>query len=94
MGNVNAASMAAVDDVPVVASQAGPVEVDSPVTAQALADALDPQLVARLAAQARAQGVSLTACPTPSGTSSSPLERRWRSTSRCGSCSRHPTASW
>src|SRR3954470_6788026 len=36
-----------------------PVEADAQVTAEALAQALDPQLVAGLAAQARVQGVSL-----------------------------------
>jgi hypothetical protein len=57
MGNVKAASTATVDGGgPAVPVQAGPVEVDSPVTAEALAQALDPRLVARLAAQARAQG--------------------------------------
>src|SRR5947208_6474173 len=60
MGNVKAASGAIVDDGgPVVPVQTGRVEVDSQVTAEALAAAPDPQLVARLAAQARAQGVSL-----------------------------------
>ena len=60
MGNVKTASTAAVDaDMPMVATQAGTAEADAPVSAQALAEALDPQLVARLAAQARAQGVSL-----------------------------------
>ena len=60
MGNVKLASAAIVDgDALGVPVQAGRVEVDSQVTAEALAQALDPQLVARLAAQARAQGVSL-----------------------------------
>jgi putative transposase len=57
MGNVKTVSIATVDDhAPVVSAQPG---VESEVTARALAEALDPQLVARLAAQARAQGVSL-----------------------------------
>jgi hypothetical protein len=60
MGNVKTASAATVDDdAPVVPAPAGPVEADPQVSARALAEALDPQLVARLAAQARAQGVSL-----------------------------------
>jgi transposase-like protein len=60
MGNVKTVSTAVVDDAVVgVPAQAGLVEADERVDAQALAEALDPQLVARLAAQARAQGVSL-----------------------------------
>lgn len=60
MGNVKTASMVTVDDdAPVTPVQVGPVETDAQVTAQALAEALDPQLVTRLAAQARAQGLSL-----------------------------------
>jgi putative transposase len=63
MGNVKLASTATVDDggsvVPVQAGPVEPVEADAQVTAEALAQALDPQLVARLAAQARVQGVSL-----------------------------------
>jgi transposase-like protein len=60
MGNVKLASAATVDDGgPAVPVQTGLAGADSPVTAEALAQALDPQLVARLAAQARAQGVSL-----------------------------------
>jgi putative transposase len=60
MGNVKLASAATVDDGgPAVPVQTGPAGADSQVTAEALAQALDPQLVARLAAQARAQGVSL-----------------------------------
>lgn len=59
MGNTKTASVAAVDaGVAMVPAQAGLVESDTP-SAQVLAEALDPQLVARLAAQARAQGVSL-----------------------------------
>jgi transposase-like protein len=60
MENVKTVSTAVVDDAVVgVPAQAGLVEADERVDAQALAEALDPQLVARLAAQARAQGVSL-----------------------------------
>src|SRR5438132_11778009 len=60
MGNVNTVSTATVDgDAPVVPAQTGPVGAETQATAQALAQVLDPQLVARLAAQARAQGVSL-----------------------------------
>src|SRR5690348_9509943 len=59
MENVKTASVATMDsDALPLPAQADPVEqVDS--RAQALAEALDPQLVARLATQARAQGVSL-----------------------------------
>ena len=49
-----------VDDEPMVVSvpvQVGPA--DELVTAEAIAEALDPALVSRLAAQARAQGVQL-----------------------------------
>jgi hypothetical protein len=60
MGNVTITSTAPVDvDTPAVPTQAGPVQAEPQVTAQAFAEALDPQLVARLAAQARAQGLSL-----------------------------------
>jgi hypothetical protein len=60
MGNVKTAATAVVDgDMPVVPAQAGLVEADGQVSAQALAEALDPRLVARLAAQERAQGLSL-----------------------------------
>ena len=47
----------AVVDEPVVPVQAGPV--DEQAAAEAIAAALDPALVARLAVQARAQGVQL-----------------------------------
>lgn len=59
MGNVNTASAADGDTALGVPAQAGLVQADEQVSAQSLAEALDPQLVARLAAQARAQGVSL-----------------------------------
>lgn len=60
MGNVTTASTATVDvGTPAMPTQVGPTQADPQVTAQALAEALDPQLVARLAAQARAQGLSL-----------------------------------
>jgi len=60
MGNVTITSTAPVDvDAPAVPTQTGPAQAEPQVTAQALAEALDPQLVARLAAQARAQGLSL-----------------------------------
>ena len=60
MGIVKIASAAAAVDVPpAVPAQLGVGEAVPQVSAQALAEALDPQLVARLAAQARAQGVSL-----------------------------------
>src|SRR5919202_2618405 len=48
----------AVVDEPVVPAQAGPAD-EQAATAEAIAEALDPALVARLAAQARAQGVQL-----------------------------------
>src|SRR2546430_10994705 len=48
----------AVVDEPVVPVQAGPVD-EQAATAEAIAAALDPALVSRLAAQARAQGVQL-----------------------------------
>jgi putative transposase len=60
MGNVTITSTAPVDvDAPAVPAQAGPAQAEPQVTAQALAEAFDPQLVARLAGQARAQGLSL-----------------------------------
>lgn len=60
MGNVKTASATPADDVAVGApAEIGPVEAVEEVDARVLAEALDPQLVARLAAQARAQGVSL-----------------------------------
>jgi putative transposase len=60
MGIMKIASAAAgVDVPPAVPAQVGVGEAVPQVSAQALAEALDPQLVARLAAQARAQGVSL-----------------------------------
>src|SRR5687768_14422323 len=51
----------AVVDEPVVPAQPGPADasVDEQATAEAIAAALDPLLVARLAAQARTQGVQL-----------------------------------
>src|SRR5437763_7792550 len=48
----------AVVDEPVVPVQAGPVD-EQAATAEAIAAALDPALVSRLAVQARAQGVQL-----------------------------------
>src|SRR5438477_11605794 len=48
----------AVVDEPVVPVQAGPVG-EQAATAEAIAAALDPALVSRLAAQARAEGVQL-----------------------------------
>jgi transposase-like protein len=60
MGTTKIASTAvAVDVPPAVPAQVGAGEAMPQVSAQALAEALDPQLVARLATQARAQGVSL-----------------------------------
>jgi transposase-like protein len=47
-----------VDESVAVPAQAGPVD-EKLATAEAIAEALDPQLVARLAAQARTQGVQL-----------------------------------
>lgn len=58
MGNVTSTGIKAGEPVMVVPVQAGPVEQEN-VTAQAIAEALDPALVARLAGQARAQGVQL-----------------------------------
>jgi len=49
----------AVVDEPVVPVQAGPADEAQAAAAQAIAEALDPALVSRLAAQARAQGVQL-----------------------------------
>jgi len=46
-------------DEPVLAVQVGPVDVEQVAAAEAIAAALDPVLVARLAAQARSQGVQL-----------------------------------
>jgi transposase-like protein len=46
-------------DTPAVPAQADSTQAEPRVTVQALAEALDPQLVARLAGQARAQGLSL-----------------------------------
>jgi hypothetical protein len=54
-----ASTAVAVDVPPAVPAQVGAGEAVPEVSAQALAEALDPQLVTRLAAQARAQGVSL-----------------------------------
>ena len=52
MGNVKTASATPADDVAVGApAQIGPVEAVEEVDARVLAEALDPQLVARLAAQ-------------------------------------------
>src|SRR5687767_674836 len=51
-------AVGAVVDEPMVPAQAGSAD-EQLVTAEAIAEALDPALVARLAAQARAQGVQL-----------------------------------
>jgi putative transposase len=60
MGNVKTTSTAAAGNAALgVPAETGPVQADEQVSARALAEALDPALVARLAAQARAQGVSL-----------------------------------
>jgi transposase-like protein len=61
MGTVTEMSKtaAAVEDEPVLPVQAGPADEEQAATATAIAEALDPVLVARLAAQARAQGVQL-----------------------------------
>jgi putative transposase len=61
MGTVTEQSRAAgaVVDEPVVPVQAGLAAEEQAATAAAIAEALDPVLVARLAAQARAQGVQL-----------------------------------
>src|SRR5687768_1561118 len=52
-------SVGVVVDEPVLPVQAGPVDGEQAAAAAAIAAALDPLLVARLAAQARAQGVQL-----------------------------------
>jgi putative transposase len=49
----------AVVEEPAVPAQPGPVDERQVAAAEAIASALDPALVARLAAQARAQGVQL-----------------------------------
>src|SRR5438093_3946490 len=49
---------AAVVEEPAVPAQGGPAD-EQAATAEAIAGALDPALVSRLAAQARAQGVQL-----------------------------------
>jgi putative transposase len=49
----------AVADESILPVQAGPADEQQAATAEAIAGALDPALVARLAAQARAQGVQL-----------------------------------
>jgi putative transposase len=61
MGTVTEMSKtaSAVEDEPVLPVQAGPADAEQATTAAAIAGALDPALVARLAAQARAQGVQL-----------------------------------
>lgn len=59
MGNAKTPSTAAAGDAASVPAQADLVQADEQVSAQVLAESLDPALVARLAAQARAQGVSL-----------------------------------
>ena len=60
MGSTKMASTpVVVDESPAVPTRPGPAGAEPVVSAQALAEALDPQLVARLAAPARAQGVSL-----------------------------------
>ena len=51
-------SVVDVVDEPVLPVQAGPVD-EAQVAAAAIAEVLDPALVARLAAQARVQGVQL-----------------------------------
>jgi len=55
----NGKTAGAVVDEPMVAVQAGPVGEQQAAAAEAIAEALDPALVSRLAAQARAQGVQL-----------------------------------
>src|SRR5918997_6509575 len=50
------AAVDVVDELPV---QAGPADAEQAAAAEAIAGALDPALVARLAAQARVQGVQL-----------------------------------
>src|SRR5256714_5818027 len=63
MGSVttekNSRAAGAVVEEPSVPAQPGPVDEQQLATAEAIAGALDPALVARLAAQARAQGVQL-----------------------------------
>jgi putative transposase len=61
MGTVteNSKTAGAVVDEPMVAAQAGPADEQQAAAAEAIAEALDPALVSRLAAQARAQGVQL-----------------------------------
>jgi putative transposase len=61
MGSVTEKSKAAgaVVDEPMVPVQAGPADEQQAAAAEAIAAALDPALVSRLAAQARAQGVQL-----------------------------------
>jgi putative transposase len=59
MENVTSTGIKTGEPVVVVPAQAGPVGQEEVVTAEAIAQALEPQLVARLAAQARAQGVQL-----------------------------------
>jgi putative transposase len=60
MGTMKTASTdVAVDAAPAAPTQTGGGQAEAEVSTQALAEALDPALVARLAAQARAQGVSL-----------------------------------
>src|SRR4051812_31199150 len=74
----------AVVEEPTVLVQAGPVD-EQLVTAEAIAAALDPDLVARLAAQARRQGVQLLGRggvlqQLTSGSWRPPWRRRWMST--------------
>ena len=59
MGTLKIAAAAGVVDGPAVPAGQGVAGAEPEVTAGALAEALDPQLVVRLAAQARSQGVSL-----------------------------------
>src|SRR5438132_5214075 len=63
MGSVttekNSRAAGAVVEEPTVPAQPGPVDEQQFAAADAIAQALDPALVARLAAQARAQGVQL-----------------------------------
>ena len=61
MGTVTEMSKTAavVVDEPILPVQAGPAEEEQAAAAEAIAAALDPALVSRLAAQARAQGVQL-----------------------------------
>src|SRR2546423_15156173 len=63
MGSVttekNSRAAGAVVEEPSVPAQPGPVDEQQLATAEAIAGALDPALVSRLAAQARAQGVQL-----------------------------------